>query len=250
MPLPPDMETGIANDSIPKDIVIPVETAFLQSGMNTIKITSGSNVDGSNYDDFEFYDLELEIKKTGWILSGKVTYKDEPAGSAWIIIYRHGTEEVIDSITTDFNGSYFIELPNGVYDVKAHRYTNLYGGPDSDIKKVEIADSNAILDLKMSDQSGLSAITMLLLGPVLILFLMGFVTATVVYIFTKKRKLALIGFVLGAIANLIVLFLLYQTGLTDIIGRWSLLLSAGIALTLVVGPIILMNKRQKKIGGD
>ncbi len=79
---------------------------------------------------------------------------------------------------------------------------------------------------------------------------MGFVTATVVYIFTKKRKLALIGFVLGAIANLIVLFLLYQTGLTDIIGRWSLLLSAGIALTLVVGPIILMNKRQKKIGGD
>lgn len=63
MPLPPDIETGIVNDSIPKDIVIPVETAFLQSGINTIKITSGTNVGGSNYDDFEFYDLELEIKK-------------------------------------------------------------------------------------------------------------------------------------------------------------------------------------------
>lgn len=250
MPLPPDIETGIVNDSIPKDIVIPVETAFLQSGINTIKITSGTNVGGSNYDDFEFYDLELEIKKTGWILSGKVTYNDEPAGDAWIIIYRHGTEEPIGSVMTEFNGSYSIELQNGVYDVKAHRYDNLYGGPDSDIKKVEIADSNAILDLNMSDQNGLSAITMLLLGPVVILFLMGFVTATAVYIFTKKRKLALIGFVLGAIANLIVLFFLYQTGLMDIIGRWSLLLSAGIALTLVVGPIILMNKRQKKIGGD
>jgi len=35
------------------DIVIPVDPSILKSGINTIRITSGGDAEGSNYDDFE-----------------------------------------------------------------------------------------------------------------------------------------------------------------------------------------------------
>ena len=50
------------------------------------------------------------------------------------------------------------------------------------------------------------------------------------------------GFVLGAIAAFAVLFLLYQIGVADMLEQWTLLLSAGIAISIVVVPIILLEQ--------
>lgn len=56
----------------PAKIEISFDPGLLKIGNNTIKITSGSNK-GNNYDDFEFYQLELKgVRKTGWVLSGRV----------------------------------------------------------------------------------------------------------------------------------------------------------------------------------
>jgi len=46
------------------DISIPVDPTILKSGINTVKITSGSNAYGSNYDDFEFYNLAMHITES------------------------------------------------------------------------------------------------------------------------------------------------------------------------------------------
>jgi len=56
-----EMELGTLNDHIPEqtpddgaiDIVIPVDPSILKSGINTIRITSGGDAEGSNYDDFD-----------------------------------------------------------------------------------------------------------------------------------------------------------------------------------------------------
>lgn len=79
----------------------------------------------------------------------------------------------------------------------------------------------------------------------------GFVVAIAVYIFTKNRELTVIGFVLGTIANLTVflLLLLYQIGVMELLGGWSLLLSAGISFSVVAVPIILLSKRKSKAEG-
>ncbi|MEA3323667.1 MAG: hypothetical protein U9Q37_00790 [Euryarchaeota archaeon] len=95
-----EMELGTLNDYIPEqtpddgaiDIVIPVDPGILKSGTNSIRITSGGDAKGSNYDDFEFYNLQLTIRKSGRILSGTVVYKGEPASSVRVHIYRYGTE--------------------------------------------------------------------------------------------------------------------------------------------------------------
>ncbi|MBE9580401.1 MAG: PQQ-like beta-propeller repeat protein [Proteobacteria bacterium] len=67
-----DKEIGTLNDYIPAqtleedaiNIAIPIHPSILKHGTYTIKITSGSNADGSNYDDFEFYNLAMHLTET------------------------------------------------------------------------------------------------------------------------------------------------------------------------------------------
>ena len=62
---------GALNDYIPAgtldsaavDIRIPVHPTLFNQGTNTLKISSGGNADGSNYDDFEFYNLLLQLSE-------------------------------------------------------------------------------------------------------------------------------------------------------------------------------------------
>ena len=126
------------------------------------------------------------IRKTGWVLSGRVEIDNEPA-NAYVCVYRHGTDERVSSCLTDNNGSYSLKLPNGVYDVKAVKEFC----PEFDTKTVVINDSNVTLDLKTS-----------MFGFFLFLFFIffilpssitGLIIAIVVYAFTKNRKLTVIG---------------------------------------------------------
>ena len=48
-------------DNLPRSVTIYFNTKMLHYGENNITISSGCNADSSNYDDFEFYDLRLEI---------------------------------------------------------------------------------------------------------------------------------------------------------------------------------------------
>ncbi|WP_440947706.1 PQQ-binding-like beta-propeller repeat protein [Methanosarcina sp. T3] len=65
------LEIGILNDYIPENtsdsevvnITIPVHPAFFNPGNNNIRISSGNSTEGSNYDDFEFYDLTLHLSE-------------------------------------------------------------------------------------------------------------------------------------------------------------------------------------------
>lgn len=59
-----DYITAQTQDNEEIDISIPVDPTILKSGINTVKITSGSNADGSNYDDFEFYNLAMHLTET------------------------------------------------------------------------------------------------------------------------------------------------------------------------------------------
>ena len=214
----------------------------LRIGDNTIKITSGSNRDGSNYDDFEFFNLELKgIRKTGWVLSGRVEIDNEPATYAYVCVYRHGTDELVSSCLTDNNGSYSLKLPNGVYDVKATSNTGFFN-PQSATKTLVINNSNVTLDLKTS-----------MFGFFLFIFFIffilpssitGLIIAIVVYAFTKNRKLTVIGFVSGMVTACV-----SNMWLIDVIGERSLPLSAGIAFIIVAVPIILLNKRKSKVEG-
>lgn len=184
-----------------------LEPELLSIGSNTIKITSGSNREKSNYDDFEFFDLELKgLRKTGWILSGWITEKGEPVNYACIDVYRYGTDELVSSFFLDDNGFYSVKLSNGIYGVKAWHSDNLYGGAASDIEKVEINNSNISLDLEMS---GHGLVDLLLIISVIFFLFVGLIIAISVYIFTKKIKLSVIGFVLGTIAAYIALVLIF-----------------------------------------
>jgi hypothetical protein len=51
-------------DNIPRSVTIYFSTKLLYSGENTINITSGSNADGTNYDDFEFSNLSIHLVET------------------------------------------------------------------------------------------------------------------------------------------------------------------------------------------
>jgi len=51
-------------DNLPRSVTIYFSTKLLHSGENTITITSGSNADGTNYDDFEFSNLSVHIVET------------------------------------------------------------------------------------------------------------------------------------------------------------------------------------------
>ncbi len=48
-------------DNLPRSVTIYFSTKLLHTGENNITISSGCNADRSDYDDFEFYDLRLEI---------------------------------------------------------------------------------------------------------------------------------------------------------------------------------------------
>ncbi len=48
-------------DNLPRSVTIYFSTKLLHHGENNITVSSGCNADCSNYDDFEFYDLRLEI---------------------------------------------------------------------------------------------------------------------------------------------------------------------------------------------
>jgi outer membrane protein assembly factor BamB len=51
-------------DNLPRSVTIYFSTKLLYSGENTITITSGSNADGTNYDDFEFSNLSMHLVET------------------------------------------------------------------------------------------------------------------------------------------------------------------------------------------
>lgn len=44
-------------DSVAVNITIPVHPSLFNPGNNTLKISAGSDANGSNYDDFEFYNV-------------------------------------------------------------------------------------------------------------------------------------------------------------------------------------------------
>lgn len=48
-------------DYNPRTVSIPFDSAILLPFDNTIEITSGANSEGTNYDDFEFYNLKMVI---------------------------------------------------------------------------------------------------------------------------------------------------------------------------------------------
>lgn len=52
---------GKEQDYLPRSVTIYLSTKLLYFGENNITISSGCNADCSDYDDFEFYDLRLEI---------------------------------------------------------------------------------------------------------------------------------------------------------------------------------------------
>ncbi len=171
------------------EVVISFDPGLLKIGNNTIKITSGSSKNGSNYDDFEFYQLELRgVRKTGWILSGKVLFDDEPARAS-VSIYRHGTDELVSHNDTDAQGLYYLKLSNGKYDVKVESGSDMrYISPDS--KTITIDNSNISLDFRTPMSI---AILPTVFGLLIIPFIMpsimaGFIAAISVYISLKREK--------------------------------------------------------------
>jgi hypothetical protein len=230
----------------PAEVEISFDPGLLKIGNNTIKITSGSNKDGSNYDDFEFYQLKLKgIRNTGWVLSGKV-HMDGTPDIVDIQVYRHGTDELVIRSVTDSNGSYSIKLPNGEYDIKVESYL-LKGSYNIqyDIKTIAVNNSNVTLDFKASGSIAMisTGFFMLFLPVIFPSIAAGFIMAIFIYRFTKKRKTALIGFALGTLGTCIVNLLMIIGGLVSDV-TLSLLLSASITFILVAVPIILLNMRK------
>ncbi len=230
----------------PAEVEISFDPGLLKIGNNTIKITSGSNKDGSNHDDFEFYQLKLKgIRNTGWVLSGRV-HMDGTPDIADIQVYRHGTDELVIRSVTDSNGSYSIKLPNGEYDIKVESYL-LKGSYNIqyDIKTIAVNNSNVTFDFKASGSIAMisTGFFMLFLPVIFPSIAAGFIMAIFIYRFTKKRKTALIGFALGTLGTCIVNLLMIIGGLVSDV-TLSLLLSASIIFILVAVPIILLNMRK------
>ncbi len=67
-----EIEIGSLNDYVPAEtpdsvavnITIPVHPSLFNPGNNTLKISAGSDANGSNYDDFEFYDVSFHLNET------------------------------------------------------------------------------------------------------------------------------------------------------------------------------------------
>lgn len=181
----------------------------------------------------------------GWILSGRV-HMDGTPDIAGIQVYRHGTNELVNSSTTDSNGSYSIKLPNGEYDIKVESYL-LKGSYNIqyDIKTIVINNSNVTLDFKASGfiatiSTGFFMLALPVIFPSIVA---GFIMAILIHRFTKKRKTVAIGFVLGAVGTCIIDLLMIMGGLiSDVI--LALLLSASITFILVTVLIIFLNRRK------
>ncbi len=181
----------------------------------------------------------------GWFLSGRI-HMDGTPDIAGIQVYRQGTNELVNSSTTDSNGSYSIKLPNGEYDIKVESYL-LKGSYNIqyDIKTIVINNSNATLDFKASGSIAMiSTVFFMLFLPVIFPSIAaGFIMGISIHRFTKKRKAALIGFVLGTVSTCALdIFLIMGRLVSDVI--LALLLSAGITFILVVAPIIFLNRRK------
>lgn len=180
----------------------------------------------------------------GWVLSGRV-HMDGTPDIAGIQVYRHGTNELVNSSTTDSNGLYSIKLPNGEYDIKVESYL-LKGSYNIqyDTKTIVINDSNVTLDFKASGSVAMiSTVFFMLFIPVIFPSIVaGFIMAILIYRLTKKRKTAVIGFVLGTVVACIIDLLMIIGGLiNDLI--LTFLLSVGIAFILVVIPIVRLNRK-------
>ena len=67
-----EIEIATLNDYVPAQIsdneliriTVQVDPAYFKNGTNTIRITSGSNVDETNHDDFEFSNLSIHLVET------------------------------------------------------------------------------------------------------------------------------------------------------------------------------------------
>jgi hypothetical protein len=181
----------------------------------------------------------------GWILSGRIHMDGRP-DIAGIQVYRHGTNELVNSSTTDSNGSYSIKLQNGEYDIKVESYLlkgsyNIQYG----LKTIAIDNSNVTLDFKASGYIATisTVFFMLFLQVIFPSIVAGFIMAIFIHRFTKKRKTAVIGFVLGIVGTFIIDLLMIMGGLVnDVI--LALLLSASITFSLVIVSIILLDRRR------
>ena len=71
----------------------------------------------------------------------------------------------------------------------------------------------------------------------------GFIMAILIHRFTKKREIAVTGFVLGSVFTCIIDLMIIMGGSVSDVTQ-SLLLSAGITSIFVVVPIILLNRRR------
>jgi len=181
----------------------------------------------------------------GWILSGRI-HMDGTPDIAGIQVYRHGTNELVNSSTTDSNGSYSIKLPNGEYDIKVESYLLKWSyNIQYDIKTIVINNSNVTLDFKAPESIAMisTGFFMLFLPVIFPSIAAGFIMGILIHRFTKKRKAALIGFVLGTMSICVINILLIIRGLVSDV-TISLLLSSGITFILVVAPIILLNRRK------
>lgn len=179
-----------------------------------------------------------------WILSGRIHMDDTP-DIAGIQVYSHGTNELVNSSTTDSNGSYSIKLPNGEYDIKAESYL-LKGSYNIqyDTKTIVINDSNVTLNFKASGSIAMiSTIFFMLALPVIFPSIVaGFIMAILIHRFTKKRKTTVIGFILGAVTCIIDLLIIMGGLVSNVI--LALLLSVSITFILVVVSIIFLNRRR------
>ena len=251
----------------PAEIYISFDPSLLKIGNNSIKIISGSNKDSSNHDDFEFHQLILKgIRKKGSVLSGRVLVGDEPIFPAKVYVYSHGTSELVTSLETSRpDGMYSLKLPDGEYDVKVEAWNEL-SNPQYDTKTIIINNSNARLDFKASKlyYSFIPIFLAFFIIPFILPSIMfGLIAASTVYVFTKKTKTAVIGFILGTlgtcIINLIIILAimsgtgfqwfsgeLFQSSISGIpiIITLSLLMSAIFTLIFVIVPIIVFNRRK------
>ncbi len=180
----------------------------------------------------------------GWILSGRI-HMDGTPDIAGIQVFRHGTNQLVNSSTTHSNGSYSIKLPNGEYDIKVESYL-LKGSYNIqyDTKTIVINNSNITLDFKASGYiSMISTVFFMLFLPVIFPSIVaGFIMAIFIHRFTKKRKTAVIGFVLGTVGTCIMDLLMIMGGLVNHV-ILALLLSASITFSLVIVSIIVLDRR-------
>jgi hypothetical protein len=190
------------------------------------------------------FQVAVIAQPEGWIISGRIHMDGRP-DIAGIQVYRYGTNELVNSSTTDSNGSYSITLPNGEYGINVESYL-LKGSYNVqyDTKTIVVNNSNVTLDFKASGSiATISTVFFMLFLPVIFPSIVaGFIMAIFIHRLTKKRKTAVIGFVLGTVGTYIIDLLMIMGGLVNHV-ILALLLSASITFSLVIVSIILLDRR-------